>query len=509
MTPPPLLPLLLVLLCATAPAAHAGSRRMAIVVGNNAGSGALPPLRYAEEDAAKLSRVLTELGDVASEDVFLLQGRGLGSLRSALAQARARAQRWQREPDVRAVLVFYFSGHSDGAALELGRDRVGYGDLRQWLEDTGAAVRVAIVDSCKSGALLSSKGGTPGPSFQIKLTDTLSSTGHALLTSSAADELALESREIGGSFFTHHLVSGLRGAADASGDGQVTLGEAYQYAFVHTVSATAETFIRGQHPAYHYELAGQGEFVLTRLSAHSATLALPQGFERALVTRPGGAVLAELPSGVQTRLALPPGAYTVRAWRGGRAHRGNLELRAGQERRVGWQELSPVPLHEGQTKGDLPGGGDGPEVVGVGLELRRAVLGRLPALKLVHVDLRGRELRGLSVGLALGRASARGLSESAAELAVGYRWGTRSGRLGARLGVEALVQYLHQSSSAGSLGWSLRPAAGPTAGAALQLDGALALEAGVRLPLTLLRRDGELVPLLQPGARVGLSWSFR
>jgi len=72
-----------------------------------------------------------------------------------------------------------------------------------------------------------------------------------VLTSSAADELALESREIRGSFFTHHLVSGLRGTADASGDGRITLSEAYQYAFDHTLTATASTGIR-QHPGYEY-----------------------------------------------------------------------------------------------------------------------------------------------------------------------------------------------------------------------------------------------------------------
>ena len=54
-----------------------------------------------------------------------------------------------------------------------------------------------------------------------------------MITSSAAREAALESAEIEASFFSHHLISGLRGAADTSGDGLVTLAEAYQYAFTH------------------------------------------------------------------------------------------------------------------------------------------------------------------------------------------------------------------------------------------------------------------------------------
>ena len=44
-------------------------------------------------------------------------------------------------------------------------------------------------------------------------------------------EAAQESDRICASYFTHYLVSGFRGAADLSGDGKVTLNEAYQFAF--------------------------------------------------------------------------------------------------------------------------------------------------------------------------------------------------------------------------------------------------------------------------------------
>jgi hypothetical protein len=47
--------------------------------------------------------------------------------------------------------------------------------------------------------------------------------GHAFLTSSAASEVAQESDRIRASYFTYYLVSGLRGAADVTGEGKVTL----------------------------------------------------------------------------------------------------------------------------------------------------------------------------------------------------------------------------------------------------------------------------------------------
>ena len=48
--------------------------------------------------------------------------------------------------------------------------------------------------------------------------------GTAFIASTAVGEAAQESQALGGSFFTHHLETGLRGAADADGDGLVTLG---------------------------------------------------------------------------------------------------------------------------------------------------------------------------------------------------------------------------------------------------------------------------------------------
>lgn len=162
--------------------AGAETRRLAIVVGNNAGSGAQPPLRFAEADADKLAGVLTEIGGVRAEDLTLLRGRSRTELELALARARDRVAAY-RKRGFDVMLLFYFSGHSDGRALELGTDRVEFVDLRRWLSATNAMLRIALVDSCKSGGLLRVKGGTPGPAFQIRLTDELDTTGEAMLTS--------------------------------------------------------------------------------------------------------------------------------------------------------------------------------------------------------------------------------------------------------------------------------------------------------------------------------------
>jgi hypothetical protein len=323
-------------------AANAETKRLAIVVGNNAGAGDLAPLRYAESDAGKMARVLVELGEVSADDVMLLQGRKADEVERALLEAKERITFFKRIPDVRTVLVFFFSGHSDGEAIEMSGEKLPYGRMKALLQGTGADVRVAIIDACRSGAGLREKGGKPAEPFSIRLTDTLQATGEAFITSSAANEAALESNEVMGSFFTHNLISGLRGAADSSGDKLVTLGEAYRYAYDRTVATTAMLAVGAQHPNYDFKLAGQGELVLSTLLKPSALLVLPEA-DRSLVTDLArDQVVVEVPAGPAREVALPPGQYGVRVFKGAQGFGGRVFLVEGSRRVVALEQLAPM-----------------------------------------------------------------------------------------------------------------------------------------------------------------------
>ena len=95
--------------------ASAGTERIAVVVGNNVGLGVQPPLRYAESDAAKIAQVLIELGGVASDNLTLLRGESLAQVRHALDALVARVVALRAgDRTTRVLLIFYFSGHSDG-----------------------------------------------------------------------------------------------------------------------------------------------------------------------------------------------------------------------------------------------------------------------------------------------------------------------------------------------------------------------------------------------------------
>jgi hypothetical protein len=122
----------------------------------------------------------------------------------------------------------------------------------------------------------------------------------------------------------------------------VTLSEAYQYVFSHTLAATSATGVR-QHPGYEYRLAGKGELVLTEVAQPSASLELPANFERALIVLVRrDQVLAELTSDAARRVALAPGEYAVRVWKGTRAYAARVTVVAGDAKKVTWSDLQAV-----------------------------------------------------------------------------------------------------------------------------------------------------------------------
>ncbi|HEY4175593.1 MAG TPA: caspase family protein [Kofleriaceae bacterium] len=502
-----LAPLLVV--AALASTARAETRRVAVIVGNNAGNDATERLRYAEDDATKVARVLSELGGVAPTDLFVVTGGNRERLDVALRDAAARIATYRASGHDRVVVIFYYSGHSDGLALELGRDRLEFSALRRWLADTSADVRLAFVDACKSGALVAAKGGSPGPAFQIRLTDDLASTGEALLTSSAATEDALESQEIGGSFFTHHLVSGLRGAADASGDHQVTLGEAYRYAYAHTITTSGATIAGPQHPVYDYRISGQGEVVLTELAHPTAALAFPSAIDRALVIEAAhGEVIAEVGTG-STSLAVLPGAYTIRAWRGDKVVEGKVTVVAKQTRTVAWAELSPIVLSRPQAKGDVRARTErdaDPLAISAEFGVRTALTREVGILTGARVGVDELSPSGLGLSVEVARGADVTIHETTLFIAGNYHWGTDRGAFSARAGLAMGAGVVMQEAAVS--GWSGAFEAGPFAGVDLALTHSLALGLHAELNAVVAKIDGQasLLPVLSGwfGARLAL-----
>ena len=345
-------------LLATSPIAHAQSqgakssiRRLVLVVGANDGGPGRTTLRYAGTDASRVAKLTRELGGVAAEDILRIHDSKLASLETALADLETRLAA-AIAPGVRVEFLFYYSGHSDETGLLLGGERYSYKALRDRIEAMPAEVKIAILDSCASGAFTRTKGGTRRPAFLVDESSRVN--GYALIASSSATELAQESDRIASSFFTHYFVSGLRGGADSNRDGRVTLNEAYQYAFDETVLRTESTQAGAQHPAYNMHLAGTGDVVMTDLRSTSASLVVAKDVVGRLFIRDSeGNLVIELTKKQRHALTLGLAAdrYTIVLLVDGRLARASITLQTGKPTTLAANSFTSFTGEKAVTRG--------------------------------------------------------------------------------------------------------------------------------------------------------------
>jgi Caspase domain len=336
-------------------AAFGATQRFGLVIGANDGGAARPALRYAETDADAFARVITDLGGVSAEQLVVLGQPSRSDIARGWSDIRARVATAEQAGERTEVLVYY-SGHSDDEGLLLGQERYDYTELRAAVESLGSDVRVVVLDSCQSGAMVRSKGGVVTAPFLVDTS--VDVQGLAVLTSSAADEVSQETDRIGGSYFTHYLLTGLRGGADASSDGRVTLNEAYQFAYHETLARTERSSGGAQHAAYDIQLAGSGDLVLTDLSAVSASVVLDPGLAgRVTVRDHKGNLVAELnrAPGRPLELGLGPGRYTIWVDDQGEVREAQVELVEGDRRIIGATDFSPASVELARARGDASG----------------------------------------------------------------------------------------------------------------------------------------------------------
>lgn len=349
--------MLLALTCATSARAAEPVvfRRFALVISSNDGGAGRTVLRFADSDATHVAGVLESLGGVEKRDLVEVKRASRAAVRASFAELRERLRPIGSGPRPRNELFVYYSGHSDEEGLLLGNERVSYRELRTWIEETGADVRIAVLDSCASGALVRLRGGVHRPPF---LSDVSAQTrGHAYLTASSADEAAQESDRIGSAFFTYYLLSGLRGAADSNRDRRVTLNEAYHFAYSETLRRTEGSIAGAQHPAYDIQLAGTGDLVITDLRAPRARLVLPEKLAGRIYVRDEvGRLVAELrkePT-YPVELGLEPGNYRVVLDKDGRAGEASVSLTEGVSLALAEDRFTALPTFVATSRGAGP-----------------------------------------------------------------------------------------------------------------------------------------------------------
>ena len=318
MKPHPLLSLSLLAMALTAaPAAASADDDLvsyALIVGSNAPGPGQTELVFAEDDAREVADVLRELGGYPAEHVRTLLHPSPGRLLEAVAELE-RAAAADTKAGRRVRLFFYYSGHARASGLSLGQLELPLADLRARLLAVPSTLTLVVLDACQSGAFSRIKGAEAVADFSYNSRTRLDSTGVAVLASSTGSELSQESDYLRSSYFTHHLLVGMRGAADDNHDGRVSLDEAYRYTYHQTLLATGATAIGGQHVSVEVDLKGQGEIPLSFPERASAALVLPAAAAgHVLIARmPAQAVVAELQkvAGATVQVAVAAGRYQV------------------------------------------------------------------------------------------------------------------------------------------------------------------------------------------------------
>jgi len=231
----------------TAAAPPPQSARFAIIVGVNQSVDAdAHPLRYADDDAAAYLELFRALG----ARTYLLSRFDEGTRRlhpQAVAEAYDPRRReldrmveqvsadvaLARRRGVPTIVYFIYAGHG---GVENGRGYLAledarlYGaDLEQLIVDrVGGAETHFIVDACYSAFLAVSRG--PGGERQeargfSTLGGLAARPGVGLLLSTSSARESHEWSEFQAGVFSHEVRSGLLGAADADGDGQISYRE--------------------------------------------------------------------------------------------------------------------------------------------------------------------------------------------------------------------------------------------------------------------------------------------
>lgn len=335
-------------------AAQAAIRRYAVIIGNNVGASGEDVLRYAESDARKVADVLSSLGGVPRENMVLFVDESAHDVEQALIAVNDRLRMEQDHGD-ETVLIVYYSGHADARALHLRSTRLDLDRLRRLVRGSSATFRMLILDACRSGALTRTKGARRVAPFALDIEEQLPGEGVVFMTASAAHEDAQESDELRGSFFTHFLVSGLRGAADANQDGWVSVGEAYEHAYASTIRATSRSEYGTQHPHFQFDFRGQGRIALTRLQSERAgTFIFPKDRDYLVFAdNERGAVLGEIgASDLRRTLLVGPGTYFIRGRAPDHLLEGTLRISPHQSIRVGDERLERIEYARWVRKGD-------------------------------------------------------------------------------------------------------------------------------------------------------------
>jgi len=196
----------------------------------------MPTLKYTDDDAYHLYAFLKspEGGAVPDEQIAVLIDEDAN--RSQILRTMKRKFHKADEND---VIVFYFSGHGYNGSFipsdfDGQKNLLRHEDIIDILHDSKAKHKVVFADACHSGSLDSNQALAMKSGYSGRLNDyykkfNASNGGLALLLSSKKEEYSLEDHGLRQGVFSHYLMRGLKGEANANSDYTVSISELFNY----------------------------------------------------------------------------------------------------------------------------------------------------------------------------------------------------------------------------------------------------------------------------------------
>jgi hypothetical protein len=244
----------------------------AVVIGINKYSH-LPSLKYAVNDAREFYRYLVDVNKVPEGNVWLIldEDATLDKVKSTLGT------RLRRSAGKEDTVIIYLAGHGamesdssspDGDGLEkyilpynadpkdLYSSAMPMREIAQIFQRISSDRLILITDMCYSGAAGGRTVPVPGIRANISgafLERISRGRGRVVLTAGDANEVTVERDDLRHGVFTYFLLEGLRGKADADGNGIITVDEVYRYVSIKVPQATGQA----QHPVRKGETKGE------------------------------------------------------------------------------------------------------------------------------------------------------------------------------------------------------------------------------------------------------------
>lgn len=189
-------------------------------------------LKYTDDDAYRMYAFLKspEGGALADDQIRILIDED--ATKAKIIEAMKETFGKASEND---LVMIYFSGHGlRGSFLPIDFDgydnKLHHDEINEILESSPAKYKLCIADACHSGSLLAMKSGDQRNILEdYYKTLAQADAGTALIMSSKSDETSLESSGLRQGVFSHFLIRGLKGEADADANKIVTVQELFNF----------------------------------------------------------------------------------------------------------------------------------------------------------------------------------------------------------------------------------------------------------------------------------------